>query len=220
VRAEWRCGVLLKELLREPGKRTDLVPLPDKVGVSGAETQARSPDVTSFPELTDAEKEKITRTLERLRLGEITREKSNRIIAAIDPHWQERFAARLAAQKSPYAQALDEAGLSRQRAHRMEGLANVPDEEFEAALADPVVKPTVGGLLERARTAPPQPQIDRTALWFWGRLLDFEREGILDSPLEVLLVTMTAPMREDVLRLLPVMLAFFKRLKEESHEYS
>lgn len=38
-------------------------------------------------------------------------------------------------EKSPYAQAIEDTGMSRQRANRMEALANVPDAEFEQALS-------------------------------------------------------------------------------------
>lgn len=36
-------------------------------------------------------------------------------------------------EQSPYAEAIEHAGLTRQRAHRMESLANIPKAEFDAA---------------------------------------------------------------------------------------
>lgn len=121
--------------------------------------------------------------------------------------------------KSPYAQALDDTGMSRQRANRMEALAAVPAQEFEQALATPE-KPSVSVILERVRTAPVIPPIDSVALRFWGRLRDFEREGLFNIDLDAVMVTMTDTMRDDVHRLVPLMHDLFNRLTEESHEFA
>src|SRR5690606_21683624 len=77
---------------------------------------------------------------------------------------------------SPYAQALADHGMSRQSAHRFQALANVPEEDFEAALKAPE-KPTTAGVLGRAalKNPPPQPRVSDEALWIWGRLRDLER---------------------------------------------
>lgn len=58
-----------------------------------------------------------------------------------------------------------------------------------------------------------EPPVADEALWLWGRLKDFERDGLLRlAPLTILL-TMTAPMRADVLRLAPLVAAFLSRLE-------
>jgi hypothetical protein len=119
--------------------------------------------------------------------------------------------------KSPYAQAIADAGVSRQRANRMEALANVPAHEFEAALIEPV-KPSVSAILERVRTAPTPPRFDDNALFFWGRLRDFERMGIFGAKWDDLLFTMTDTMRRDMQRLVPLLHELTTRLIEDSHE--
>ncbi len=49
--------------------------------------------------------------------------------------------------KSAYATALESSGLSRQVANRYQALANVPEEDFEAALSNPEKKPSTTGLI-------------------------------------------------------------------------
>jgi hypothetical protein len=68
------------------------------------------------------------------------------------------------------SQKLAEAGISRDQASKWEQLANVPEAEFEAALAGPN-KPSTAGVLRRNGEASP---MDADALWLWGRLRDFE----------------------------------------------
>jgi hypothetical protein len=49
-----------------------------------------------------------------------------------------------------------------------------------------------------------------------GRLKDFEREGILDQDPASLLSEMTAPMREEVRRLVPRVREFLEELEIEA----
>ena len=58
-----------------------------------------------------------------------------------------------------------------------------------------------------------QRRMDPRALWLWGRLKDFEREGILSSAPEKLLAEMTEPMRADVRRLLPLVRGFIEEME-------
>jgi hypothetical protein len=51
--------------------------------------------------------------------------------------------------KSEYAQALADNGISTQEASRLVALADMPSEKFEAALADPDTMPTPRGVIER-----------------------------------------------------------------------
>lgn len=59
----------------------------------------------------------------------------------------------------------------------------------------------------------PQKVMNPKALWLWGRLKDFEREGVLRSSPESLLSEMTEPMREDVRRLLPSVVGFLSKME-------
>lgn len=120
---------------------------------------------------------------------------------------------------SPFAQTLADTGMSRQQAHRFQALANVPEAEFEAALADPE-KPTASGILARVdlKADPPpettRPQVSEPALWLWGRLREFERDGYLRHPAPSVLDTMTDAMRADVRRLAPLVSDFLVSLGE------
>lgn len=98
----------------------------------------------------------------------------------------------------------------------------------DAEAADPgVIERTVEGMVERGEEptraalrraieekAPKPRTMDPMALWLWGRLRDFERDGVLDADPEQLLAEMTEPMRADVRRLLPRVRLFIERMEE------
>jgi hypothetical protein len=94
---------------------------------------------------------------------------------------------------------------------RWQALAQVPKAEFEAALQDPVKKPTTTGIINRASTTP---TIDPEALWFWGRLREFEQRGFCDADPKVILDEMTDAMRADCARLIPLVSDFLQRCRE------
>ena len=107
-------------------------------------------------------------------------------------------------QKASDAVTLSELGVSRNQSSQWQKLADVPDDQFEAALSDYIHKPSTAGII--AAAAPPKPEIvpvAAEALWLWGRLKDFERDGLLGrSPTDVLL-TMTPTMLDEAHRLAP-----------------
>lgn len=75
-------------------------------------------------------------------------------------------------------------------------------------------EPTRAALRREVFTPRPQPrQMDPKALWVWGRLKDFEREGVLAADPKTLLAAMTEPMRADVRRLLPVVRGFIEDME-------
>lgn len=127
-------------------------------------------------------------------------------------------------EKSPYAEAIEQTGMSRQTAHRYEALVNVPQETFEQALRAPD-KPTTSGILDKAKAQAvvqearaPQPRMPDEVLWFWGRLRDFERDRIYDRDPAWMLEPMTETMRADVARIVPLVADFFARFQECLHE--
>jgi len=128
-----------------------------------------------------------------------------------------------AAEKSPYAKALAETGISTQTASRYQALAAVPSETFEAALRDPE-KPTTSGLLAKSeaarvvREAVAVPQIDEAALWIWGRAREFERDGFANKDPAALLAQMTESMQASMARTAPLMAEFFTHMAEATHE--
>lgn len=127
-------------------------------------------------------------------------------------------------QPSPYAEALQSTGISRQTAHRYQALANVPNETFEEALRDPE-KPTTTGVLAKAEATrvvrearDPAPKMPADSLWLWGRLRDLERDGFFSKDASELLGPMTESMLADMRRLAPLAAEFFSALKEATHE--
>jgi hypothetical protein len=113
--------------------------------------------------------------------------------------------------RSEYAETLDRTGIPRQTAHRWQQLASVPVEQFERHLKDPVVKPTTTGILKAANGAP---RMDDGALWVWGRLRDFERDGHLARNPAEMFGGMTETMQADVRRVLPSLLDWLSELHE------
>ena len=97
----------------------------------------------------------------------------------------------------------------------------------DAEAAEPgAIRRALDGMIERGeeptRAALKREVIDRPvaakvmdpkALWLWGRLKDFEREGVLGRDPGALLSEMTEPMRADVRRLLPLVRGFIEELE-------
>lgn len=82
------------------------------------------------------------------------------------------------------------------------------------------IEPTMAAVLRGVKeavaelSAKPKPKVmDPRALWVWGRLKDFERNNVLEASAEFLLSEMTEPMREDVLRLAPLVREFIEDLE-------
>lgn len=69
--------------------------------------------------------------------------------------------------------------------------------------------------LSRELISKPKPEkvMNQTALWLWGRLKDFERDGVLAQDPKFLINEMTEPMRDDVKRLSPLVGAFLAKLE-------
>lgn len=99
---------------------------------------------------------------------------------------------------------LTDMGISRDQSSRWQKLADVPEDEFEATLAAPK-KPSTNGIIREHRESEQKP-MDPKALWVWGRLRDFERDGVLDTDPRMIVSEMTEGMQADVRRLAgPVM---------------
>jgi len=135
------------------------------------------------------------------------------------------------ARPSPYAQALADTGTSPQAASRYQALASVPDEVFQEALSNPVVAPTIRGLIEKPRqpahptardvveqARAPEPKMPDDSLWLWGRMRDFERDGFFRKNSDKLISALTETMRADVARIAPLMVDFFTQIESATHE--
>jgi hypothetical protein len=101
------------------------------------------------------------------------------------------------------APTLADLGVTPKQSSRWQKLADVPDEQFDAALADQTEKPTTNGIIAAAQPKPARPAVSDAALWLWGRLNDFQRNDLLGREPNDVLSTMTEEMLDDVHRLAP-----------------
>jgi hypothetical protein len=108
---------------------------------------------------------------------------------------------------------LAELGVTKDQSSKWQALAAVPEDAFEAALhgAD---KPTTTGILLASGNQANKP-IDKQAIWLWGRLRDFERDGLLARNPNSVLGEMLPEMAEDVLRLAPLVCQWLGRIESE-----
>lgn len=107
--------------------------------------------------------------------------------------------------RSSSTTSLSDLGISKDQSSRWQQLANVPEDQFEAALAGPD-KPSTSGIIAKPKAEP----MDENALFLWGRLRDLERHGVLDRDQNDLLSKMTDGMQSDVRRLAVVVYQWLK----------
>lgn len=76
-------------------------------------------------------------------------------------------------------------------------------------------EPTRAALRREIIDKPKPPKVmDPAALWLWGTLKDFERDGVLARDPKELLAEMTPPMRRDVLALAPRVSGFLEKMEQ------
>lgn len=106
---------------------------------------------------------------------------------------------------------LAELGISHNQSARAQKLAAIPDPQFEQALKAPTKASTAGII---AAAAPPKINpVDDRALWLWGRLQDFERNGLLDADPNALIETMLPHMKTTTAEYVPRVMAWLGRIK-------
>ena len=96
----------------------------------------------------------------------------------------------------------------------------------DAERADPgVIRRTIEGMVDRGEeptraalrkeiTAKPKPQMAREPLWVWGRVKDFDRDGILAISPMILASGMTGEMRQDMRAQLPAVISYLTKLEQ------
>lgn len=96
----------------------------------------------------------------------------------------------------------------------------------DAEAADPgIISRTIEGMIERGEeptrqalrkeiTHKPKPQMAREPLWVWGRVKDFDRDGILAISPMVLAAGMTGEMRQDLRAQLPAVISYLTKLEK------
>lgn len=101
---------------------------------------------------------------------------------------------------------LEQLGISRHQSSEYQKLAKVPEEEFELALADRGAMPSTRGIIaqhEAKQRDAPKIEVDPMALWLWGALREFERNGVLGMDPNVLVRTMLDHMKDSTRDLAP-----------------
>lgn len=117
---------------------------------------------------------------------------------------------------------LAEMGITKDQSSKWQQLAKVPEEQFEAALAGPS-KPSTNGILAAvAATSEASPPavapMDPQALWLWGVVRQFERDGLLDRDVNDLVELWTDAMWDSAITLLPRLNAWLAQLSDGEPE--
>jgi hypothetical protein len=105
---------------------------------------------------------------------------------------------------------LADLGISKDQSSRWQQLADIPQTDFDQAIAE-ADRPSTNGII-RATATPTVTPVSKDALRLWGRLQDFAREGWLDrDPIEVM-QTMTPTMLDEVHTLAPRVATWLRRI--------
>lgn len=107
---------------------------------------------------------------------------------------------------------LDDLGITRNQSSQWQKLAAVPPDLFEQELQRE--RPTTNGIIA-AHAPPPElkDKVDSGALWLWGRLRDFERDGLLDLDPNDVVAGMLGHMQNTTKELAPRVAAWLGRLR-------
>lgn len=107
-------------------------------------------------------------------------------------------------------------GLTKDQSSEWQRLADVPEDVFERELKTQDEPSAATIVHAHTPKVTPVPKVTSEALWLWGRLRDFERDGFLAQSQSDILLTMTESMLNDVFRLAPLVAAWLAGIEEES----
>ena len=110
------------------------------------------------------------------------------------------------------APTLADLGITKDQSSQWQKLGAMSQHDFDLAIGTAVLPPSTKGVLRTVEEPKPRCFVTDEALWLWGRLMDFERDGLLEKkPIDVM-ETLTALMKDDVHRLAPKVAAWLKQI--------
>jgi hypothetical protein len=109
------------------------------------------------------------------------------------------------------SKTLFDMGVSYDQSSRWQDLAEVDDETFEEEVVKPGASTT--GILNGQKKQHPVDLVQEEALWLWGRLRDFRRDGILDEDPAAICQTMLPHMRVTLRELLPLVIDWLRKVQ-------
>ena len=109
------------------------------------------------------------------------------------------------------ASTLKNLGITKNQSSQWQRLGKMDKDQFEAAIGETTRKPSTKGILKETK---PKITVSTEALWLWGRLRDFERDGLLDMSSKEVMSTMTDDMKDDTHTLAPKVAAWLKKIGE------
>ena len=106
---------------------------------------------------------------------------------------------------------LSDMGITKDQSSTWQKLANVPEDEFEAAITMPGTKPSARHIIATPEQEPKR--MDKNALYIWGELSRMDKMGLFDVSLNSLVYEWTDGMKSnEALSLIP-------KLKEWVNNY-
>lgn len=106
---------------------------------------------------------------------------------------------------------LSDLGITHNQSSQWQKLAAVPPDLFEQQLQGE--RPTTNGIIAAHAQPEPKDKVGPAALWLWGRLRDFERDGLLDLDPNDVVEGMLGHMQTTTKELAPRVAAWLGRLK-------